>query len=69
METLGKLDKAALALHAGAIVGVLADDDQSVRYAAVVTLGKMDQVGLTPHAIVTLLMDSNIWVRETDLML
>ena len=42
METLGNTDKAALALHAGTTVGVLADDEDDVRLDAVFALGKLN---------------------------
>ena len=50
METLGKLDAAALAQHEAALVAMLEDSDEDVRRAAVETLGKLDAAALAQHA-------------------
>ena len=66
METLGNLDKTALALHAGTIVGVLADADDDVRLEAAFTLSNLNANALALHAeaIVSVLRDPNARVRQ-----
>ena len=49
METLGKLEAAALAQHAAALVDKLEDADARVRRAALLTLGKLEMAALAPH--------------------
>jgi len=68
-RTLGKLDQAALTLHSGAIVRVLADPIVRVRHAAVFALGKLDQAALTSHAgaIVGMLTDPDLDVHYAAL--
>ena len=61
----GHRKQAALTLHAGAIVGLLADADDDLRHEAAVTPGKLTQAALTLHAdaIVHVLADDNARVR------
>ena len=57
METLGNLDKAALALHAGGTtVGVLVDADADVRLDAVFTLGKLNA---NAEALIVRMLDTD----------
>ena len=49
LETLGKLEAAALAQHAAAVVARLEDPDWGVRWPAVELLGKLDAAALAPH--------------------
>ena len=66
VETLGKLEAAALAQHAAAVVGKLEDSDANVRLvAAVQTLGKLDAASLAPHAaaLKSMLEDSEVTVQ------
>ena len=50
METLGKLEPAALAPHAAAVVARLDDSKSVVRNAAVATLAKLEAAALALHA-------------------
>ena len=65
LVTLGKLDKAALALDAGAIVDMFMDSDAGVRYAAMRALGRFEPAMLASHtgAIVDMFVDSDAGVR------
>ena len=65
VSTLGKLEAAALAQHAGAIVAKLEDSDWGVRKAAVLTLGMLEAAALAQHAdaIVAKLKHSDGGVR------
>ena len=60
LETLGKLEPAALAPHTDAIVAKLVDSDKGVRCAALGALRKLGAAVLAPHAaaIVAKLEDS-----------
>ena len=64
------LDQPALAPHAGAIVGLLADSDEGVLHAASMALGKLDEDALASHAgaIVCMLEDSCELVRYNAVM-
>ena len=61
LETLGKLEPAALAQHAAAVVAKLEDCRLGVRRAALETLGKLEPAALAQHAaaIVAKLEDSD----------
>ena len=50
LNALGKLEPAALAQHAEAVVARLEDSDWRVRWQALVTLGKLDPAMLAHHA-------------------
>jgi hypothetical protein len=65
---LGHLDEAELKLHAGAIVGLLADGNERVRCSAVETLGMLDKAALSLHAgaIKKVLADSDECVCDSD---
>ena len=67
LRALGKLDPAALAQHALAVVGRLAHDEYAcVRLAALLTLGKLERAALAEHAdvVVARLEDSDCHVRR-----
>ena len=66
LVTIGNRDQAAMTLHAGAIVGMLADANARVRLAAAEILGKLVQSALAVHtgAIVGVLADANCDVRH-----
>ena len=61
LNALGKLEPAALAQHAEAVVARLEDSDWRVRWQALVTLGKLDPAMLAQHvdAVVARLEDSD----------
>ena len=50
LETLGKLEGAALAAHAAAVVAKLEDSSWVMRATAVATLGKLESEGLLSEA-------------------
>ena len=56
LETLGKLDPATLAQHAGAVVARLEDSDISLRITASKILAKLDPATLAQHADAVLAM-------------
>ena len=66
MGTLGKLEPAALAQHADAVVARLEDDDVDVAWKALVALGKLEPAVLAQHAgaVVGKLNDDHEYVRK-----
>ena len=66
VETLGKLEPAALAQHAATIVAKLEHSNEDVRMAAVDTLGELEPAALAQHAaaVVAKLEDSKWGVRR-----
>ena len=67
LDTLGKLEAAAIADHAAALVDTLKDSEWHVRLAAVQTLSKLEAAALAEHAVAALvdtLEDSEWRVRQ-----
>ena len=66
VETLGKLEPAALAQHAAALVAKLDHPDRGVREAALQALGKLEPAALAQHAaaVVAKLEDPDESLRQ-----
>jgi len=63
VQTLGKLDSAALAQHGATLVAKLEDSDVHVRQAAVQTLGKLEPAVLAQHgAALAARLEDSMWV-------
>jgi len=63
METLGQLEPAALANHAGKLLAKLEDTDSDVRWMAVATLRKLDAAGIAQHVESAAFTSRGLWLE------